>query len=104
MNELASHIAEENTRSVPADVPAPTPKKRRGFAAMDQSAVREIARKGGLAAHARGKAHRFTQDEAREAGRKGGRAAHEIRTAAKAAAAAAAAKNENENAKTETAN
>jgi general stress protein YciG len=93
--ELASHIAEDTTRSTPAEAPAPAPKKRRGFAAMDQAAVREIARKGGLAAHARGKAHRFTQDEAREAGRKGGRAAHEIRTAAKAAAKATATQNDN---------
>ena len=33
---------------------------------------REIARKGGIAAHASGKAHEFTPEEAREAGRKGG--------------------------------
>ena len=44
----------------------------RGFAAMDQSKQREIARKGGKAAHAQGRAHEFTPDEAREAGRKGG--------------------------------
>jgi general stress protein YciG len=33
---------------------------------------REIARKGGRAAHEKGKAHEFTTDEARQAGRKGG--------------------------------
>jgi general stress protein YciG len=33
---------------------------------------REIARKGGRAAHEKGKAHEFTTDEARMAGRKGG--------------------------------
>ncbi len=45
----------------------------RGFAAMDEEHQREIARKGGRAAHERGTAHEFTADEARVAGRKGGR-------------------------------
>jgi len=45
---------------------------RRGFAAMSEEKQREIASKGGRAAHALGKAHRFTTEEAREAGRKGG--------------------------------
>lgn len=44
----------------------------RGFASMDQQRQREIARKGGRAAHEKGKAHEFTSDEARQAGRKGG--------------------------------
>jgi general stress protein YciG len=39
---------------------------------MDQERQREIARKGGRAAHEKGKAHEFTPDEARNAGRKGG--------------------------------
>lgn len=51
-----------------------TPKKARGFAAMDPELVKAIARKGGVAAHAHGTAHQFTSEEAREAGRKGGRA------------------------------
>ena len=65
----------------PLDVPASEParKKRRGFAAMDPSAVRAIARKGGRVAHERGTAHRFTAAEAREAGRKGGLAPHRTR-------------------------
>ena len=46
--------------------------KERGFAAMDQQKQREIARKGGRAAHQRGTAHEFTPEEAAEAGRKGG--------------------------------
>jgi uncharacterized protein len=46
--------------------------ERRGFAAMDREKQREIARKGGKAAHEKGTAHEFTTDEAREAGRKGG--------------------------------
>ena len=48
--------------------------ERRGFAAMDREKQREIARKGGKAAHDKGTAHEFTADEARQAGRKGGEA------------------------------
>jgi hypothetical protein len=44
----------------------------RGFAGMDEARQREIASKGGKAAHAKGTAHEFTPDEARRAGRKGG--------------------------------
>jgi general stress protein YciG len=55
------------------------PRSRRGFAAMDPKLVSEISRKGGKAAHAYGKAHEFTADEARAAGRKGGLASHEKR-------------------------
>src|SRR5437016_335556 len=51
-------------------------KRRRGFAGMDPQKQREIASKGGRAAHAKGTAHEFTPEEAREAGRKGGQAAH----------------------------
>lgn len=39
---------------------------------MDREKQREIARKGGKAAHQKGTAHEFTTDEARAAGRKGG--------------------------------
>ena len=39
---------------------------------MDRSKQREIASKGGKAAHAKGTAHEFDSSEAREAGRKGG--------------------------------
>ena len=48
------------------------PKSNRGFASMDLGKQREIASKGGKAAHAQGRAHEFTADEARVAGRKGG--------------------------------
>jgi len=41
---------------------------------MDPAKQREIASKGGRAAHAKGTAHEFTTDEARVAGRKGGEA------------------------------
>ncbi|HEY2586548.1 MAG TPA: KGG domain-containing protein [Tepidisphaeraceae bacterium] len=46
--------------------------RNRGFASMDREKQREIARKGGRAAHEKGTAHEFTPDEARAAGRKGG--------------------------------
>ena len=49
-------------------------KGRRGFASMDRAKQREIASKGGKAAHERGTAHEWSSDEAREAGRKGGMA------------------------------
>jgi general stress protein YciG len=51
-------------------------KQKRGFASMDQDKQRSIASKGGKAAHAKGRAHEWTTDEAREAGRKGGAASH----------------------------
>ena len=47
---------------------------KRGFASMDPNKQREIASKGGRAAHAKGTAHEFTSEEARVAGRKGGEA------------------------------
>jgi len=43
---------------------------------MDPEKQRRIASKGGKAAHAKGRAHEWTVDEAREAGRKGGSASH----------------------------
>jgi general stress protein YciG len=54
---------------------------KRGFAAMDREKQRQIASKGGKAAHAKGTAHHFTPEEARVAGRKGGQAAHAKGTA-----------------------
>ena len=47
-------------------------KERRGFASMSPEKQREIASKGGRAAHEKGTAHEWTPDEARSAGRKGG--------------------------------
>ena len=47
-------------------------KERRGFASMSPEKQREIASKGGRAAHQKGTAHEWTSDEARTAGRKGG--------------------------------
>jgi general stress protein YciG len=54
-------------------------KEDRGFASMDRQKQREIASKGGKAAHAKGTAHEWTSEEAREAGRKGGMASHRRR-------------------------
>lgn len=56
-----------------------TAKKPRGFASISPERRREISSKGGKAAHAVGKAHRFTTEEAREAGKKGGVAPHKSR-------------------------
>jgi uncharacterized protein len=61
----------------------PNGKQYRGFAAMDPELVRQIAKKGGRAAHEQGTAHEFTTEEARAAGRKGGKATHARRNASK---------------------
>ena len=57
-----------NTPSVPQS----RGRSNRGFASMDREKQKEIASKGGKAAHAKGTAHEFDSSEAREAGRKGG--------------------------------
>jgi general stress protein YciG len=49
-------------------------KERRGFGSMSREKQREIASKGGRAAHVKGTAHEWTSAEARAAGRKGGAA------------------------------
>lgn len=71
-------VVSRSTSSLSTFVP-PAPaseKQRRGFAAMNPDQVRELARRGGVAAHRAGTAHEFSSDEARAAGRKGGLAAH----------------------------
>ena len=47
-------------------------KSNRGFASMSPERQREIASKGGRAAHEKGTAHEWSAEEARAAGRKGG--------------------------------
>ena len=47
-----------------------------GFAVMDPAMQRVLASRGGIAAHKKGTAHKWTLAEAREAGRKGGAASH----------------------------
>ena len=54
-------------------------KEDRGFASMERAKQREIASKGGKAAHQKGTAHEWTSEEARDAGRKGGIASHRRR-------------------------
>jgi len=48
--------------------------EHRGFASMDKAKQREIASKGGKAAHAAKTAHEWDSEEAQAAGRKGGMA------------------------------
>jgi general stress protein YciG len=56
----------------------------RGFASMSPEKQKEIASKGGKAAHQKGTAHQFTSEEARAAGRKGGQASGQARATKKA--------------------
>jgi len=65
------NVSSESIETAPASVEE---RKRRGFAVMAPALVRELARRGGKAAHEGGKAHEFTSEEARVAGRKGGAA------------------------------
>jgi uncharacterized protein len=70
-------IAQETeTKTEETTATEPKPKPKRGFAAMPRDKVRELARQGGVSAHASGKAYRWTPETAREAGRKGGLALH----------------------------
>ena len=56
-------------------------KETRGFASMDRAKQREIASKGGKAAHQKGTAHTWATDRAGavDAGRKGGEASRKRR-------------------------
>jgi general stress protein YciG len=65
-------MAETMDRGATPTGDAQTRKSTRGFASMDPARQREIASKGGRAAHAKGTAHEWSRDEARAAGRKGG--------------------------------
>src|SRR5258708_36579471 len=80
LNEVRESASNEKSEARPDEPPKPVEseasRRPRGFAAMDRNLVREIARKGGKAAHAAGTAHEFTGDEARVAGRKAGQASH----------------------------
>jgi uncharacterized protein len=59
-----------NTTPATAEA-APTAQRRlRGFAAMSPEKKKEIASMGGRAAHACGRAHQFSTEEARAAGKK----------------------------------
>src|SRR5215813_952078 len=64
-------VSHESGRN-PSGGTAARTRSNRGFASMDREKQKEIASKGGKAAHAKGTAHEFDSSEAREAGRKGG--------------------------------
>ena len=66
-NDLTPHRSTEDW-----NVNTGNQKERRGFASMSPEKQREIASKGGRAAHEKGTAHEWSADEARSAGRKGG--------------------------------
>ena len=69
----ADAIESQSATTEEAGAVKPRVKQRRGFAAMDKEEHRELARSGGVAAHAAGMAHKFSSEQAREAGKKGGR-------------------------------
>lgn len=52
---------------------------KRGFASMDKELVRQIASKGGKAAHAMGVAHEYNSETGKVAGRKGGKVPSSLR-------------------------
>src|SRR5688572_4047703 len=72
--QFGHHLAQLQLNSSLEEVPMA--KEDRGFASMDRTKQREIASKGGRAAHEKGTAHEWTSEQAREAGRKGGLASH----------------------------
>jgi general stress protein YciG len=85
MDERQEAISENGQAEVHAEkgheeeAPESAPRSQRhgearGFAAMNEDKQRQIASKGGKAAHEKGTAHEFTPDEARLAGKKGGEA------------------------------
>lgn len=51
-------------------------KDKRGFASMDEDKQKEIASKGGKAAHKKGTAHEFDWEESSEAGKEAGKQSH----------------------------
>lgn len=70
---MSSNQANDQGKAGSAKPPGKPPAKR-GFAAMSEEQQREIASKGGQAAHQKGTAHEFDSEEARRAGQKGGEA------------------------------
>lgn len=74
---------EENTRNLGENQSAGNQGKKgtsnRGFASMTPEKQKEIASKGGKAAHEQGVAHQWNPEEARNAGRKGGQSVSQNR-------------------------
>jgi general stress protein YciG len=71
---VQEHEHDDEQAPVSGEVDQAPHSEQRGFAAMDGSKQRQIASKGGRAAHEKGTAHEFTPEEARLAGKKGGEA------------------------------
>src|SRR5579864_6721894 len=71
-DRVRGHLARAPFTAGGAVVSTGEHKERRGFASMSPEKQREIASKGGRAAHEKGTAHEWSADEARSAGRKGG--------------------------------
>lgn len=74
---------QENTRNLGENQSAGNQGKKgtsnRGFASMSPEKQKEIASKGGKAAHEQGVAHQWNPEEARNAGRKGGQSVSQNR-------------------------
>ena len=70
--DTSNDTARQNGSQNSGGTGAARTRSNRGFASMDREKQKEIASKGGRAAHAKGTAHEFDSGEAREAGRKGG--------------------------------
>ena len=64
------------TKASPDTAPGVKPPSPRGFAAMDKSRQKEIARKGGAAVPHEKRSFSQDRDLAASAGRKGGEASH----------------------------
>jgi hypothetical protein len=67
MQDTSVTTVTEQAPIATTSTPAP---RLRGFAAMSPEKKREIASMGGRAAHACGRAHQFSSEEARAAGKK----------------------------------
>lgn len=70
-------------------------KAPRGFANLDKKVLSDIGRRGGIAAHVAGTAHRYNSESARAAGAKGGKARAAKHAAKQAARLAALVVNDN---------
>lgn len=87
--------AGDNCRMSGERIQEPRKKMRKGFAAMDPALQKQLASKGGKAAHAQGAAHVFTSEEAKAAGRLGGLMGKKNRTAHKLTAEEAQKRRDN---------
>lgn len=73
MTELEEKLDHHQMSVVELSAIGGLPMGKRGFGSMSPEKQREIASKGGKAAHEQGKAHEFDKEEAAAAGRKGGK-------------------------------